>query len=147
MPTGGAPKTGQRPWYDTNTKQTPWAATPAPVSDQASNYRASQWKLEDVAKSEATFTQEFKSLLWERYKNLPDGERNSLFWQGVRQNPELAAASFVRRALENMKRANEWMNSDAPPKLDRALRDTMENNEIRKWLRWVRRGGTMPIEG
>ncbi len=104
---GGAPVTERRSWWAELTPDrpaTPWGQYRAPTARQVSVVPpASQWKLADIAQNESTFVQAFKDLLWERYQAADDGERNTLFWQGVKQNPELAAATFVRRMLANKK--------------------------------------------
>jgi hypothetical protein len=106
-----------------------------------------KWNLADIAKSEPAFVNEFKNLLWERFQATPEGKRGSLFWQGVKQNPELAAASFVRKALQNMADANAWINGDKPPTLSQAMQTTLANNDTRQWLNWVRGKGRMPKVG
>jgi hypothetical protein len=145
-PMGGAPKVKQ--WYEpTPIKQQPWATNPTPPANNISVVTPPKWNLADVAKSEGTFVNEFKNLLWERFQSTPEGKRGSLFWQGVKQNPELAAASFVRRALTNMADANSWINGEKPPTMTAAMQNTLANNDTRKWLSWARGKGGMPKVG
>jgi hypothetical protein len=140
------PVTPTQQWYKpAPLKNMPWQQNPATQPHNVSVAKPSKWKLDEIARNESGFVQEFKNLLWERYQSTPESERGSVFWQGVKQNPELAAASFVRRALENMADANSWINGDAAPTMDRALASTAANNEVRQWLDWVRgTRGTRP---
>lgn len=141
--TGGGlpPVKPPAPWWRPDR---PWQQQPINPPTTPSGVTNPQWKLKDVAANEAAFVQEFKKLLWEKYQATPEAQRGGVFWQGVKQNPEMAAASFVRRALQNMSDANKVMNGESPPRLDQALRTTMANNETRQWLEWVRGRGRMP---
>lgn len=145
-PMGGAPVVKQ--WYaPTPIKQQPWETNPAPAPTQISVVSKPKWTLEDVAKNERAFVNEFKNTLWEKFQNTSEQERGSIFWQGVKQNPELAAASFVRRALTNMADANSWINGEKPPTLNQAMQNTLANNDTRKWVQWATKGGKMPKVG
>lgn len=145
-PAGGAPKVKQ--WYEpTPIKQQPWEKNPALPAADISVVSKPQWNLQDVAKNESAFVNEFKNALWERFQKASESERGGIFWQGVKQNPELAAASFVRRALQNMADANAWINGEKPPTLSDAMRNTLANSETRKWLAWVKGKGNMPKVG
>jgi len=148
-PAGGAPKVrtdGQ--WFaPTPIKQQPWQTNPAPVPADISVVTPPKWTLQDVAKNERVFVNEFKNALWERFQAASEKERGRVFWQGVKQNPELAAASFVRRALQNMADANSWVNGDSPPTLSQAMQSTLANNETRQWLAWAQGKGKMPKVG
>lgn len=142
-PAGGAPKLSQ--WYSPKPlDQQPWAKNPALPASGITVVSKPKWNLQDVAKAEPEFVNEFKNMLWERYQAASEQQRGSIFWQGVKQNPELAAASFVRRALQNMADANAWVNGEQPPTLDTAIANTLANNETRKWLAWVTGKGKMP---
>ncbi len=144
--TGGAPKldvsvTTPEPkrWYSpTPLAMQPWQRNPAPAPTTQSPYAPSSWALKDVAAAEPKFVKEFQNLLWERYQKASESERGGVFWQGVKQNPELAAATFVRQMLDNMKRANDLMAGEKPPTLGAAVEATMANSDIRQWLEWVR---------
>ena len=139
LPAVSPPATVGQAWYNPPPiKNMPWQQNPATQPNNVSMVTPSKWNLADIARNESGFVQEFKSLLWERYQSTPEAERGSVFWQGVKQNPELAAASFARRAIQNMADANSWINGDAPPTMDRALASTSANNEVRQWLDWVR---------
>lgn len=145
-PAGGAPVINQ--WYSPKPiKQQPWGKNPAMPAADIAVVSAPKWNLQDVAKNESGFVNEFKNLLWERFQNTPEQQRGSIFWQGVKQNPELAAASFVRRALQNMADANSWVNGEKPPTLTTAMQNTLANNDTRKWLAWVQGKGRMPKVG
>lgn len=144
-PMGGAPV--QRQWFQPANKPAPWAghATPPPVKVAVAT--KPQWTLKDVAANEPAFVSEFKNLLWERFQSSPEKDRGSVFWQGVKQSPEMAAASFVRRALQNMADANNMMNGEKPPALSQAMQTTIANSETRQWLAWVQNKGKMPKIG
>lgn len=142
-----APKAPAKPkqWYQpTPLKQMPWQQNPATTPANVSVVTSPKWKLDEIARNESGFVQEFKNLLWERYQQASENERQSVFWQGVKQNPELAAASFVRRALTNMADANSWINGESAPTMDRALASTAATNEVRQWLDWVQGQGRRP---
>lgn len=144
VPTIPKPST-PRQWYQpTPINQMPWQQNPASTPANVSVVTAPRWKLDEIARNESGFVQEFKNLLWDRYQRANETERQSVFWQGVKQNPELAAASFVRRALTNMADANSWINGESAPTMDRALASTVATNEVRQWLDWVRGQGRRP---
>jgi hypothetical protein len=149
-PVGGAPKVTMtaQPWYSpVPIKAQPWEANPVQAPTQVSVVTKPKWTLKDVAASEPAFVNEFKNLLWDKFQNASEKERGSIFWQGVKQNPELASASFVRRALQNMADANNWINGEKPPTLTQAMQNTLANNDTQKWLKWVKEGGKMPKIG
>lgn len=145
---GGAPKLRRTEWYNEHVvKPKPWQGYEAPAPLEPTVVSNPPWTLEEVAKNERTFVNEFKNLLWDKFQATPESDRYGIFWQGVKQNPELAAASFVRRALENMASANAWATGQRTPTLSQAMRDTLSNMETRQWLQWVRGKGKMPKVG
>lgn len=115
----------------------PWQRQPAPAP-AAPSIAPSLWTLKDVAAAEPEVTKQIQDLLWSRYQSASEQERGGVFWQGVKQNPQLAAASFVRRMLDNMRVANDLMNGATPPTLNAAASATSANSETRQWLDWVR---------
>lgn len=148
---GGAPKvnttyaTPGGQWYTpAATKPKPWQTNSVDAPDSLTVVPSPKWTLKDVQAAEPKFVEAFKNTLWDRYQKANEGERQTVFWQGVKQNPELAAASFVRQALTHMHRANQWINGEQPPTLERALQDTLKNNETRRWLDWTKNGGRRP---
>jgi len=152
--TGGAPRTSREPpvstetrWFTPANKPAPWANTVVPPPTTRTDVPRSDWTLGGITQAEPEFVNEFKNLLWEKYLATPENQRNGLFWQGIKQNPEAASASFVRRMLENMKATNAWINGEQPPTMTQAMQTTLANNEMRQWLRWVRSGGKQPRVG
>lgn len=138
-----APTRGSGPYLPTTpftpvAEPTPmWRNQPS-IAKPASSLVASNWSLKAVAAAEPEVTKQIQDMLWQKFQTASEQERNGIFWQGVKQNPQLAAASFVRRMLDNMKNANDLMNGTTPPTLSAAASATSANSETRQWLDWVR---------
>ena len=148
-PQGGAPKVSFRDDVMSDMKavvESPWGkynAEPQTQITRVDNPNA-LWTLGDIRDKNQAVVKDVQERLWKRYQNATQAERDSAFFQGVRQNPELAAASMVRRAFHNMQRSARWINGEETPTLDQAAQDTMANNDLRKWLSWTKNGGRMP---
>lgn len=105
------------------------------------------WTVKDVQANEPEFVSGIRDKLWAKYQSLPASEKSDIFWQGVAQNPEYAAASMVRRMLFNTQQSARWMTGEETPKLEDAVRNTLELSDTWRWLNWVQGTGEKPAKG
>lgn len=95
------------------------------------------WTIEQVRQAEPEFISSVRERLWEMYTNASEDERNSDFMQGIRQNPDYAAATMVRRLLMNSQQRDAWMTGESTPKLGEAVRNSLQLSNTWRWLNYV----------
>jgi hypothetical protein len=163
QPTGGAPvvmkaqpyggvasPSGTEQWWSNGSNiqkeefLRPWQRNPVAPPTQRAVVEKPPWTLKDIRANESKVVGLMKDMLWERFQATPDAERHDVFWQGVKQNPELAAATFVRRMAHNAIRKEEWMTGAKVPTLQEAAQHSREATDIRNWVHWASGNGSRP---
>lgn len=105
------------------------------------------WTVKQVQENEPEFIAGIRDAIYAKYESLPETDKQSIFWQGVKQNPEYAAASMVRRMLFNTQQATRWMTGEEAPKLGDAISNTLELSDNWRWLNWIQGTGARPARG
>ncbi len=122
----------------------PWMRQPAIPQTRMVNVAPPQWKVRDVIDNNAAFVQDMKQRLWQRYNEETPERRASVFWQGVKQNPEYVAGALARRIAANATALQQNLEAGVAPKLDETLQRTMDQSENLRWLNWINGLGPRP---
>jgi hypothetical protein len=143
-------------WRPAGTKARPWRAEQAqtragsaykPVLDAETLHEAPAppWTIAQVKEAEPEFVSDIRDRLWEMYQSASEAERNTIFMQGIKQNPEYAAATIVRRMLMNSQTRDTWMTGTVVPRLGEAAQNTLQMSNTWRWLNYVLGNQRKPV--
>lgn len=102
------------------------------------------WTVAQVKEAEPEFVAATRDALWEMYTNASEEEKQSMFMQGIKQNPEYAAATLVRRMLDNAIRRDQFVTGEVAPTLGEAAQTSLELNNTWRWLNYALGVGGKP---
>jgi hypothetical protein len=106
------------------------------------------WTIGQIKEAEPDFVAKLKDRLWEMYTEASESERNTVFMQGIKQNPEYAAATIVRRMLDKAVRHDQYMTGETVPTLGEAAREQLEMSSTWRWLNYVLQNSSgQPVTG
>jgi hypothetical protein len=108
-----------------------------PAPENLVNVPKPPWSLEQVRDNQPQATKFLQDKLWQQFQKLPEDQKTETFWQGVGQNPEMAAAAVVRRILHNATWHDEVMMGRQVPTLDQAMSAAVQNRDDWRWLHWL----------